>query len=97
MDADATVLFLPPFKELKEIFNGFGQRCVSYGHVIAPYKLNESSTEWIEDLENRKTDFSNYQCIISNENLYQDSSGGVTMKSNFEIYENIYRLQLVKH
>ncbi len=82
---------------MKEIFNGFGERCVSYGRVIAPFKLHENLDKWIEDIEYRNTDFSNYQCIISNENLYQDSSGGVTMKSKFEIYENIYRLQLVKH
>ncbi|CAF4931845.1 unnamed protein product [Rotaria sp. Silwood1] len=82
-------LFLPPFEELKKIFHGFGGRCVSYGRVIAPYKLNESSNECIEDLEYRNTDFSNYQCILSNENLYHGSSGGVTLKSNFDIYENI--------
>jgi hypothetical protein len=38
-------LFLPPFNELKNIFHGFGGRCVSYGRVIAPYKLNENSNE----------------------------------------------------
>ncbi|CAF1126887.1 unnamed protein product [Didymodactylos carnosus] len=82
-------LFLPPFEELKKIFHGFGGRCVSYGHVIAPYKLNKSSDEWIEDLEYRNTSFSNYQCVLSNENRYHGSSGGVTLRSNFNIYENI--------
>ncbi|CAF1255058.1 unnamed protein product [Didymodactylos carnosus] len=82
-------LFLPPFEELKKIFHSFGGRCVSYGRVIAPYKLNESSDEWIEDLEYRNTSFSNYQWVLSNENLYHGSSGGVTLRSNFNIYENI--------
>ena len=82
-------LFLPSFDELRTIFHGFGGRCVSYGHVIAPYKLNTSSDEWLEDLECRTIDFSNYQGILSNENLYHGSGGGVTLKSNFNVYENI--------
>ncbi|CAF1046702.1 unnamed protein product [Rotaria sordida] len=82
-------LFLPQFEELRKIFHGFGGRCISYGRVIAPYKLNSSSNKWIEDLQYRNTDFSNYQCILSNENLYHGSSAGVTLKSNFDIYENI--------
>lgn len=82
-------LFTPPFDQLKKMFHDFGGRCVSYGHVIAPYKLDKSSNEWIEDIQYRNSDFSNYQCIISNENLYHGSSGGVILKSNFNIYENI--------
>jgi hypothetical protein len=67
-------------KNSKKIFHGFDRRCISYGRVIAPYKLNETSNEWIEGLEYRNTNFSNYQCILSNENLYHGSSGGVTLK-----------------
>jgi hypothetical protein len=90
VDVEITILFfLSPFKQLQVIFHGFGGRCVSYGRAISPYKLNESSTEWIEDVKYMNSDFSNYQCIISNENLYQGSSSGVTKKSDLIIHENV--------
>ncbi|CAF2097665.1 unnamed protein product [Rotaria magnacalcarata] len=88
-----TTLFDPNtndnIRERHIILRNIHGRCVSYGHAIVSFKLSEPSNGWIEDLEYRNTDFLNYQCILSNENHYHASSDGVTLKSNFDIYENV--------
>lgn len=76
--------FLEPFSSFKKKFYGFGKRIVSYGHAIYPY--HQMDDLWIEDTCYEPTTDQEY-CVISNECVTSGSSGGATLRGDFEIEE----------
>jgi outer membrane protein assembly factor BamB len=63
---------LPPFPYLKQIFFGFGQKCVSIGTVSGPYALDGEEWKELPAYTYSKTD----HAIISHETVFFGNSGG---------------------
>jgi hypothetical protein len=63
---------LPPFSYLKDIFFGFGRKCVSLGKTRYPFGISDG--KWVE-LLNYKADLDTH-IIISDETVFFGNSGG---------------------
>ena len=62
---------------------------MSYGRILAPFKLDETHQSWIEDSE--KGFSIENQCILSNECLLNGSSGGPVLLDGFQTNSTIDR------
>ncbi|CAF1183632.1 unnamed protein product [Rotaria sp. Silwood1] len=62
---------------------------VSYGRILAPFKLDDNHQLWIED--SKKIFTIENQCILSNECLLNGSSGGPVLFDGFKISSTIDR------
>lgn len=63
---------LPPFEYLRDIFFGFGKKCISIGKTSSAFGVENG--EW-KALENFEADINQYS-IISNETVFFGNSGG---------------------
>ncbi|CAF2872745.1 unnamed protein product, partial [Rotaria sp. Silwood2] len=43
------------FSIVENLMDGFGKRTVSYGRILAPFKLDDNHQLWIEDSEKNLT------------------------------------------
>ncbi|CAF3564307.1 unnamed protein product [Rotaria sordida] len=77
------------FPIVENLIGGFGKRTVSYGRILAPFKLDDNHQLWIEDSEKIFT--IENQCILSNECLLNGSSGGPVLFDGFKISSIIDR------
>lgn len=74
---------------IKDYFEFLLIGTVSYGRIIAPFKLDENNQSWIEDSE-KVFSISN-QCILSNECLLNGSSGGPVLLDGFQTNSTVDR------
>ncbi|CAF3699059.1 unnamed protein product [Rotaria sp. Silwood1] len=89
---ESHVLFVPSMHVGQAIatisFPGL-EGTVSYGRILAPFKLDDNHQLWIED--SKKIFTIENQCILSNECLLNGSSGGPVLLDGFKISSTIDR------